>query len=304
MNHTGPVITNVLSVDLEEWFQVSNLAAAVARDGWDGLPSRVADATHRMLDDFDAHGQRATFFTLGWVAERQPKLVREIADRGHEIACHGYAHDLVYDLGPERFRTDLRRARAAIEQAAGRRVHGYRAPSYSITRASLWALPILVEEGFSYDSSIFPVHHHRYGIPGFERAPLRLTLPGGGSILEYPLTTLQLGPLTLPMAGGAYLRLLPAWLFRWGFGRLARSGFPTVLYLHPWEIDPGQPVLGVSRRIRWNHYHNLDRMQERLGALLTRFRFAPMGEVLASLEASGRLAAARLDAGPAVLAPA
>jgi len=298
------VITNVLSVDLEEWFQVSNLAGAIARDGWDDLPSRVAGATHRMLDDFDAHGQRATFFTLGWVAERQPKLVREIAERGHEIACHGYAHELVYQLGPARFRADLRRARTAIEQAVGQRVHGYRAPSYSITRASLWALPILVEEGFAFDSSIFPIHHHRYGIPGFAREPLRLTLSGGGSILEYPLTTLRLGPLTLPMAGGAYLRLLPAWLFRWGFGSLARSGFPTVLYLHPWEIDPGQPVQDVSRRIRWNHYHNLDRMQARLGALLGRFRFAPMGEVLAGLEASGRLGAARLDAGAEILAPA
>jgi len=298
------VITNVLSVDLEEWFQVSNLASAVDRARWDALPSRVVDSTRRMLDDFDAHEQRATFFTLGWVAERQPALVREIAERGHEIACHGYAHDLVYDLGPERFRADLRRARAAIEDAAGRRVRGYRAPSYSITRASLWALPILVDEGFVYDSSIFPVHHHRYGIPGFARAPLRLELAGGGSILEFPLTTLKLGPLALPMAGGAYLRLLPAWLFRWGYGHLAGSGFPTVLYLHPWEIDPGQPMQDVSRRIRWNHYHNLDRMQERLGALLARFRFAPMGEVLSQLEAAGRLATARLGAGAEVLAPA
>lgn len=304
MNHSGSVITNVLSVDLEEWFQVSNLAGAVDRARWDGLPSRVGDATRRMLDDFDAHGQRATFFTLGWVAERQGALVREIAERGHEIACHGYAHDLVYHLGPERFRADLRRAREAIEQSAGQRVRGYRAPSYSITRASLWALPILAEEGFAYDSSIFPVRHHRYGIPGFARAPLRLELPAGGSILEFPLTTLKLGPLVLPMAGGAYLRLLPAWLFRWGFGHVAGSGAPTVLYLHPWEIDPDQPVQPVSRRIRWNHYHNLDRMPERLGALLARFRFAPMGEVLTGLEAAGCLGTARLAASPEILASA
>lgn len=298
------MITNVLSVDLEEWFQVSNLARAVDRARWESLPSRVVDSTRRLLDEFDAHGQRATFFTLGWVADRQPALLREIVTRGHEVACHGYAHDLVYELGPERFRADLRRARAVIENAAGCRVRGYRAPSYSITRASLFALPILVEEGFLYDSSIFPVHHHRYGIPGFARAPLKLELPGGGSILEFPLTTVKLGPLAVPMAGGAYLRLLPAWLFRWGFGHVVRAGLPAVLYLHPWEIDPGQPELDVSRRIRWNHYHNLDRMQERLATLLARFRFAPMGEVLSQLEDAGRLATARLGAGPEVLVSA
>ncbi|HVP31975.1 MAG TPA: XrtA system polysaccharide deacetylase [Myxococcota bacterium] len=295
MTDTAVMITNALSVDLEEYFQVSNLSSVIGRERWDGLPSRVEASTRRMLDAFDEHGQRATFFTLGWVADRNPRLVREIAERGHELACHGYAHELVYELGPERFRADLRRSRAAIEQASGRSLSGYRAPSYSITRASLWALPILVEEGFRFDSSIFPVRHHRYGIPGFERAPVRLDLPGGGSIVEFPLTTLRLGPLTLPMAGGAYLRLLPAWLFRWGFGRLAGSGFPTVLYLHPWEIDPEQPIQPVGRRVRWNHYHNLDRMEERLRTLLERYRFAPMGEVLGALEVSGRMGSLRLD---------
>ena len=171
---------NALSVDLEEYFQVSNFTGLIERSRWDALPSRVADATRRLLDAIDATGNRATFFVLGWVAERHPELVREIAARGHEIACHGYGHELVYELGPERFRADLRRARAAIEQAtgsAGATATGR--PSYSITEASLWALRILVEEGFRYDSSIFPIRHHRYGIPGFARRPVRIELGDG-----------------------------------------------------------------------------------------------------------------------------
>lgn len=289
------LVTNALSVDLEEWFQVSNFQGLIPHATWDALPSRVETSTHRLLDAFDEHRQRATFFVLGWVAERHGPLVREIAKRGHEIACHGHEHDLVYDLGPERFRADLRRARTAIEQAAGHRVEGYRAPSYSITRASLWALPILVEEGFLFDSSIFPVHHHRYGIPGFAREPVRLELSGDMSLLEFPLTTLPIGPFAFPLAGGAYLRLLPAGLFRRGFEWLVRRGTPTILYLHPWEIDPGQPVQPVSRRVRWNHYHGLGGMERKLGALLSRWRFTTVGAVLQGLEAAGRTPAYRLD---------
>ncbi len=291
----SPPVLNALTVDLEEWFQVSNFQGVIARDAWDALPSRVEDSTRRLLDAFDETSQRATFFVLGQVAERHPRLVREIADRGHEIACHGQEHDLVYDLGPERFRADLRRSRAAIEAAAGRRLEGYRAPSYSITRASLWALPILVEEGFTFDSSIFPVHHHRYGIPDFDRVPVRIELPSGASLLEFPLTTLPIGPLAFPLAGGAYLRLLPARFFQFGFAWLIRRGTPTILYLHPWEIDPDQPRQDVSRRIRWNHYHGLDRMERKLRALLERFRFTTAGNVLRSLDASGRISTRRLD---------
>jgi polysaccharide deacetylase family protein (PEP-CTERM system associated) len=283
------VTLNALSVDLEEWFQVANFAKRIERSDWDLLPSRVRDATRRLLDAADATGNRATFFVLGWVAERHPDLLREIARRGHEIACHGYGHELVYEIGPERFRADLRRARAAIEQAIGAPVRGYRAPSYSITQASLWALPILVEEGFAYDSSIFPIRHHRYGIPGFARRPVRLELGGGLAIREFPLTTLAAGPWTLPLAGGAYLRFLPPALFRWGLARLIEAGEPTVLYVHPWEIDPEQPRQAVPWLVRLNHYHNLHRTEARLRQLLERFRFAPLGEVLGRLEDQGRL---------------
>jgi polysaccharide deacetylase family protein (PEP-CTERM system associated) len=288
-----------LTVDVEEYFQVSNFARLIDRASWDAMPSRVEGATLRLLDAFEARGQRATFFVLGWVAERRPQLVREIARRGHEIACHGYGHELVYEIGPAAFRADLRRARAAIEDAAGRSPCGYRAPSYSVTRESLWALEILAEEGFGYDSSIFPIRHPRYGIPGFPRQPLRLRLPGGLSLREFPLTTLALGPLTLPLAGGAYLRFLPPALFRWGWRRLARSGAPAVLYLHPWEVDPAQPRQAASWRVRVNHYHNLHRTEGRLERLLEGFCFAPMGDVLDELARAGQLPDLALGEGPA-----
>lgn len=258
------------------------------RRDWDAMPSRVGESTRRLLDLFDRHQSRATFFCLGWVAERHPKLVQEIADRGHEVACHGYGHELVYDLGPDRFRADLRRARDAIRNATGLEVAGYRAPSYSITRRSLWALPILVEEGFRYDSSIFPIRHHRYGIPDFVRHPVTLEV-GSGRLQEFPLTTLRLGPVNVPLAGGAYLRFLPAALFRLGFSRLASAGEPTVLYLHPWEVDPDQPRQPVGWKVRVNHYHNLHRVEARLAALLARHRFAPLRDVLSALDARGDL---------------
>jgi polysaccharide deacetylase family protein (PEP-CTERM system associated) len=290
------VTLNALSIDLEEYFQVSNFAGLIERSHWDALPSRVQSSTRRLLDAIDATGNRATFFVLGWVAERHPELVREIAARGHEIACHGYGHELVYELGPERFCADLRRARSAIEQATGSALHGYRAPSYSITEKCLWALRILVEEGFEYDSSIFPIRHHRYGIPGFARRPVRLELGDGVAIREFPLTTLAVGPWSLPLAGGAYLRFLPLPLFAWGLDRLVAAGEPTVLYVHPWEIDPEQPRQTVPWLVRVNHYHNLDRTEARLRRLLERFRFAPLGEVLDRLERQGRLPALDLSA--------
>jgi polysaccharide deacetylase family protein (PEP-CTERM system associated) len=282
---------NALTVDLEEYFQVSNFEKQIDRASWDAMPSRVADTAHRLLDTFDATESRATFFVLGWIAERHGALVREIVERGHEVACHGYGHELVYEIGPERFREDLRRARGAIEAATGSAVRGYRAPSYSITMDSLWALPILVEEGFAFDSSIFPIRHHRYGIPTFSRRPIRIDLGARGSILEFPLTTLQLGALTLPLAGGAYLRFMPESLFRWGFGRLVASGEPTVLYTHPWEIDPEQPRQQTGLKTRINHYYNLGRTEGRLRRLIERFPFRPLGEVLEGLEDAGRVAA-------------
>lgn len=280
---------NALSIDLEEYFQVSNFSAVIDRDSWSGLPSRVCDATHRLLDTLDRTETRATFFVLGWVAERQPDLIRALAERGHEIACHGYGHELVYEIGPVRFREDLIRARAAIADACGIQPRGYRAPSYSITDRSLWALEILAEEGFDYDSSIFPIHHHRYGIPGFSRTPVRIALANGQAIREFPMTTLPAGPLTVPLAGGAYLRFFPPALFHWGFQRLIAAGEPIVLYVHPWEIDPDQPRQDVGWKIRVNHYFNLGRTEGRLARLLEQFSFRPLGAVLETLESGSGL---------------
>jgi polysaccharide deacetylase family protein (PEP-CTERM system associated) len=289
-------LLNAFSVDLEEYFQVANFDHWIDRGRWPELPSRVVAQTHRILDLCDQTDTRATFFALGWVAERQPELLREIAARGHEIACHGYGHELLYRIGPERFREDVKRARAVIEDAIGARVEGYRAPSFSITGRSLWALEILAEEGFRFDSSIFPVRHHRYGIPEFPREPVRLVLPSGNAIVEFPLTTLAWGPLRLPLAGGGYLRLLPFALVRWGIGRLIASQRPTVLYVHNWEIDAEQPRQPVSALVRFNHYHNLERVERRLRELLVRARYAPLRDVIASLEVGRRLASTPLAA--------
>jgi len=286
---------HALSVDLEEYFQVTNFEAVISPQQWDRIPSRVEYATHRLLDLFEAAGARATFFALGWVAERHPKLLQEIAQRDHEIACHGYGHRMLGDLGPKEFRADLRRARAAIEDASGVRPVGYRAPSFSITRDTAWALAVLAEEGFEYDSSIFPVRHPRYGIPDFERGIVRLELGEERSILEYPPTTLRVGPWNLPVAGGAYLRLLPGAVFRFGFRRATRAGRPGLLYVHPWEIDPGQPRVRARWPGRAIHYCNLDRTEARLVRLLRAGGFAPLADVLRQQLATGGVPSRPLD---------
>lgn len=288
-------VTNALTVDLEEYFQVSNFDKIISRDDWASLPSRAPDHARRLMDRFEEKGCRATFFTLGWVAERQPALMREIVTRGHEVACHGYGHELVYTLGEERFRADLRRAKAILEDTTGRAVVGYRAPSYSVTLNSLWALRVLAEEGFNYDSSIFPIRHYRYGIPDFVRRPTRLDLGEGLSINEFPLTTLALRGVNLPVAGGAYLRFLPFSVFKWAFGRATSKGSPGVLYLHPWEIDPNQPRQQVSVLTRINHYYNLGGVERRVAQLIDDFEFAPMAEVLNTLDSSAQLPCSLLE---------
>ncbi|MCH2186219.1 DUF3473 domain-containing protein [Myxococcota bacterium] len=289
---------NALSVDLEDYFQVSNFDACIARNEWDQQPRRVVDNTRRLLDLFDQHGTCATFFVLGWVAEREAALIREIASRGHEIACHGYGHELVYEIGRKRFEADIARAKAEIQDACGQRVLGYRAPSYSITDKSLWALDVLAEQGFEYDSSIFPIRHHRYGIPDFPRLPQNLRLPEGGQIIEFPMTTLPFAKTNLPWAGGAYLRFLPAPLFRWGFRRLAARREPTVLYLHPWEIDPDQPRQPVGRAVRVNHYWHLDQTLTRMDRLMEAHRFSTLRDVIESLRVANRLPEHTINSAP------
>jgi polysaccharide deacetylase family protein (PEP-CTERM system associated) len=272
---------NALSFDIEEYFQVEALRGLVRPDDWDRLESRVVPVTLRLLDMLDRHRVRATFFVVGWVAERQPELVREIARRGHELACHGYAHLPVYAMEPESFREDLRHARRAIEDAAGEPIIGYRAPTCSIVRETLWALPVLAAEGFRYDSSIFPIHHDRYGIPDAARFPHRVP---GADLVEFPLTTVRLAGQNLPCCGGGYFRLLPYPLVRAGLRHVnASDGMPGIVYLHPWEFDPDQPRFALRGLAAFRHYVNLRHTADKLERLLDDFAFGPVDRVLESM---------------------
>lgn len=266
-------VLNAMTVDVEDFFQVSAFDNHVRRDQWDQFESRVARNTERLLEMFADAGVTATFFVLGWVAEREPALIRRIAAAGHEVASHGYGHRLVYDLSPEQFRDDLRRARWAIEDACGLPVLGYRAPSYSITRRSLWALDVLIEEGYAYDASVFPIYHDRYGIPDAPRHPYRVER-SAGSLWELPGSTIRWAGQNVPVGGGGYFRLLPYALTRRAIARVnEREGQPIVFYLHPWEIDPEQPRLRASLTSRLRHYQNLAKTEPRLRRLLSEFAF-------------------------------
>jgi polysaccharide deacetylase family protein (PEP-CTERM system associated) len=274
-------VVNAMTIDVEDYFHVSVFDGVLPRAEWNTFESRVSANTERLLQIFEEYEVRATFFVLGWVAERFPDLVRDIAGRGHEIASHGYAHRLIYDQTPAAFREDVRRAKALLEEACGREVAGYRAPSYSITPRSLWALDILLEEGYRYDSSIFPIRHDRYGIPVSERQPYPIERPKG-TLIEVPASTARVGPLNLPIAGGGYFRILPySWTY-WGISRVNRlEARPVVFYLHPWEIDSAQPRLKAGRLGAFRHYRNLDETESRLRRLLADFAFGRMDALVA-----------------------
>lgn len=273
-------VVNAMTVDVEDYFHVSVFDGILPRSCWDTLESRVCNNTARLLDIFDEYAVRGTFFVLGWVAERFPDLVRRIVSRGHEIASHGYAHRLVYDQTPAAFREDVRRAKGLLEDASGQQILGYRAPSYSITPRSLWALDVLVEEGYRYDSSIFPIRHDRYGIAVSERQPYRIERPRG-SLVEFPGSTTTVGPMNLPIAGGGYFRILPYRWTHWGISRVNRlEKRAVVFYLHPWEIDPDQPRLTAGRLGTFRHYRNLGLTEPRLRQLLADFKFGTMKALL------------------------
>jgi polysaccharide deacetylase family protein (PEP-CTERM system associated) len=275
---------NALTVDVEDYFHVAALAPNIHRDSWNSRESRVVGNTQRLLAMFEQFNVRGTFFVLGWVAERYPQLVKEIFAGRHEIASHGYSHRLVYEQPLKEFHEETLRSKKLLEDLTGSAILGYRAASYSIVRESLWALDILAELGFTYDSSIFPVHHDRYGIPGATRVPHRMTTPNGSSIVEWPLATATVLGYKLPVAGGGYFRLLPYWLSRWGLASInARERQPFIFYLHPWEVDPGQPRVAASPLSRFRHYTNLGKCEERLRRLLAEFRFGPAKDSLAQL---------------------
>ena len=280
-------IRNALTVDVEDYFQVSAFAENIDPSEWVNHPLRVENNTHKLLDLFDEHQVKATFFVLGWVAEREQSLVQEIAKRGHEVACHGYSHQLVYNQDPAVFQEETTRAKSILENIIQQQVRGYRAASYSITEKSQWALDILAETGFIYDSSIFPVRHDRYGMPNTPEYPYSLKTPSGRTIIEFPLSTAKIFNYRLPVAGGGYFRLYPYWLSRMGLRQINRQQKPFIFYLHPWEIDPDQPRVETSWFSRFRHYNNLDKCESRLQNLMTDFQFATVWDVLTALELTG-----------------
>jgi polysaccharide deacetylase family protein (PEP-CTERM system associated) len=266
-------ITNFLSIDVEDYFMVSAFADSIKFEDWCRYESRIEHNTHRILDLLNVYGVTATFFVLGWVGKQFPKLVRDIHASGHEIACHGYNHRLIYNLTPAEFRDDTRLAKKILEDITGTPVIGYRAASYSVVKKTLWALDILIEEGFSYDSSIFPIHHDRYGIPEADRFPHRIT-SGNGTIMEFPPATYNLFSQNIPIGGGGYLRLFPLLFTMKAIARInEQENKPAILYLHPWEIDTDQPRLHGRLSSRIRHYINLRSTLPKLMSLLNEFNF-------------------------------
>jgi polysaccharide deacetylase family protein (PEP-CTERM system associated) len=285
-NRTMPqqTFTNAMTIDVEDYFHVSGFADQVSRSDWDAMPSRVVANTHRLLALLERHQTIGTFFVLGWVADRFPQLVRDIHRGGHEVGCHSYWHRLVYDLSPDEFRQDLVKARDVLQNLIGEPVTNYRAPSFSITRRSLWALEVLAEEGFTSDSSIYPVYHDRYGMPEADSVPHRV-ISAAGTIDEFPGGVISFGKLQLAVSGGGYFRLYPRRFTEFCLARInARTGSPFMFYIHPWEVDPDQPRLAGSLMSRFRHYQNLRTTEHKLNWLLPRFRFDSMGASIRSIE--------------------
>jgi len=275
-------LRHALTIDVECWYHAENLRPVAPRSDWDRLETRVARSTDLLLDLLGRRGVKATFFVLGDAAAREPGVVKRIAEEGHEVACHGWSHELIYRQAPEVFRDETRRAKALLEDLSGTAVTGYRASTFSIVERSLWALDILLEEGFLYDSSIAPVRHDRYGIPSSPRAPHLRHLKGGATITEFPVSCGSFCGLRLPVGGG-FFRLLPV---GWTRKALAVLKTPGTIYFHPWEFDPGQPrPKGLPALNRFRHYVGVGKALGKLDALLQALPFGPMSDVLAAFPA-------------------
>lgn len=275
---TGPVV-NAMTCDVEDYFQVSAFAPFISRDSWPARECRVEANMERILALFADNGVKATFFTLGWIAERYPNVVRAIVAQGHELASHGYSHLRASEQGCAEFARDIRRSKALLEDIAGAAVVGYRAPSFSIGAGNLWALDELLDAGYRYSSSIYPIRHDHYGMPHAPRFAFHPTGPDG--LLEVPITTVRLMQRNLPAGGGGYFRLLPYTLSRWMMERVNRiDGQAAIFYFHPWEIDPGQPrPQGLSPKARFRHYINIDRMEQRIRQLTRDFAWDRMDRI-------------------------
>ena len=278
MNNTANLITNAMSVDVEDYFQVSAFEPHIDRSDWNKLECRVESNTRKILELFEQHNTKATFFTLYWVAKRYPDLIRTIVDAGHELASHGMQHQRVTQQSQAQFKADVTESKQRLEDISGQPVLGYRAASYSITSETYWALDILQEAGYRYSSSIYPIRHDLYGIP---EAPRYAYKPFADSdFLEIPISTLQLGERNYPCGGGGYFRLFPYQFSRWAIRRLNAQQQPAIFYFHPWEIDPDQPrQQQLSVKTRFRHYLNLARMQPRLARLTSDFQWDTMQNV-------------------------
>jgi polysaccharide deacetylase family protein (PEP-CTERM system associated) len=284
----NPQITNALTIDVEDYFQVSAFAPYIERSEWDSRECRVERNVHRILDMLAARETKATFFTLGWIAERYPHLVHRMVREGHEIASHGYGHERASDLDEARFYDDIHRSKAILEDLSGMEVQGYRAPSFSIGTGNLWAFDCLEKAGYRYSSSIYPIKHDHYGMPDAPRFAHQVR----SGLLEVPVTTVRLLKRNLPSSGGGYFRLLPYPVSRWLLRHVNGSDRESaVFYFHPWEIDPGQPrVEGISRKARFRHYVNIDRMESRLEQLLQDFQWGRMDQIFLGQPAPQRVA--------------
>jgi polysaccharide deacetylase family protein (PEP-CTERM system associated) len=272
-------IHNAMTIDVEDYFQVSAFAPHIRRDSWDTLPCRVEGNIDRILALLDAEDIKATFFTLGWIAERYPAMVRRIVEQGHELASHGYGHERASDLTREEFRSDISRSKEVLENISGQQVLGYRAPSFSIGTGNLWTLDVLLEAGYRYSSSIYPIRHDHYGMPDAPRFAFRPN--GEDGLLELPITTVRMMNRNLPAGGGGYFRFFPYALSRWLMQQVnERDGKPAIFYFHPWELDPGQPrQKNIGMKTRFRHYVNLNRTQARLQALTRDFKWSRMDHI-------------------------
>ena len=280
---TSKRTSHFFTVDVEEYFQAKALESVVGRDNWLSQPSRVERSVDALLALLDRHEVRGTFFTLGWLAKYRPSVVSSIADAGHELASHGFAHECLTDLTPKRFREDIRSAKRTLEDVAGREVIGYRAPNFSIVPGCEWAFDVLLEEGYRYDSSLFPIRRRGYGYPAARRTPHFIARPLG-LLAEFPLATTNVFRYPVPAAGGGYLRHFPLAVIRRAFREADAREQPTTFYIHPWEVDQAQPRLPLSTMNRVRHYHGLGDTLTRIDRLLTEFQFGPIAAYLPRLE--------------------
>jgi polysaccharide deacetylase family protein (PEP-CTERM system associated) len=271
---------NAFTIDLEEYFQVSKFEGVIPRESWDQMPSRVRSNTIRILELLAEYNCKATFFTVGWVAEKYPDLIREIADEGHEVASHSYWHRRVSDLTPDEFQQDIHRCKAVLEDVSGKPVKAFRAPTYSIIKSSQWAWDVLINEGFEVDSSVFPIRHHRYGNYGIDRFPHKV-FREGGSLIEFPLSTMRVGGSNFPIIAGGYLRFFPYTVTKYGISRINRvEKKPAVIAFHPWELDPHHPMPNVAALKRIRHKINIDSTERKLRQALADFEFGTLNDVL------------------------